>query len=249
MGELDYGITPNVWRPLLVPDYNTGNDQGSLGATQQTVTETTTTEEIISGDLVGWQKVFDFQAPLLVNSTSFVNLRPINIDFLSPSHLLVITWQDPNVNFGTATIRLNEPGSQVMNPAGPFGAQSTAAVANGIGYWVLRFDTMLNAINNNLTLSIPTPVATAHRSLVILKGYLYAITAATINDNYTGTLIVLNNNTSVANNMPIPHSLLISPTLTVNVQAAMAGGGTSTTITQITQFKLGNANFSVQPTT
>jgi hypothetical protein len=58
MGDLDFGLTPNVWRPSgaggITPDYSSGFDQGSFGQSAQTVTENFTYVNQFNGR---WRKI------------------------------------------------------------------------------------------------------------------------------------------------------------------------------------------------
>lgn len=59
MGELDFGLTPNVWRPSLVPYPSTGEDQGFAGGST-TVTQETFNYGNINDPPVpsgGWQLI------------------------------------------------------------------------------------------------------------------------------------------------------------------------------------------------
>src|SRR6266446_6737559 len=155
MAQGDFGVVPNVWRPQFVPPINSGEDtQTGLpgnAAANIGATTTTTTETFGSAD-IGWQKVFDFQAPITVSSTSYVSIRPFNMDMQTSDHLIVVTWQDPATNFSSLSIQFQDVPGANFNVGSPWGLQGTAAVANGNGLMVWRVTSMLNMINNSPSL-------------------------------------------------------------------------------------------------
>jgi hypothetical protein len=257
MGELDYGLTPNVWRPLLVPDYSTGNDQGVSGGTITTTTETFTyANQFGNPNQIGWFKEFSDLDVRTINTTSFVTLRTIVIDFRRMSHLIVVTWKDPSVNFGQATVQFQDIPPAGFNAAtNGFVGQQTLAVASGVGYMVWRFDTMLNSIHIGPSPNIPPPdVSTAHRSIEFLSRYVFGTTAFAVTDN-GGGLQILNHNPSIGGyTANIEHGNLISISAPADfigshnigfaVQAKMSAGGTSTQITEISYYRMGGININ-----
>ncbi len=145
MAQGDFGVVPNVWRPQFVPPINTGEDTqaGIPGNSAANITSTTTTIEESGTLLTGWQKVLDIQAQLGVTTTTYTKVRSINIDMQTPNHLIVVTWQDPSVNFSSLGVRFQDVPGTNFNAGSPFGEQLSSPIANGIGYMVWRIDTML----------------------------------------------------------------------------------------------------------